>query len=791
MNKSTLYVFLFQLLATPNRILVGILLLSAFSVASGKTVTSITDSRALMRPLLLSPGPLVLDTSGNLYTFDERERAAFKISPRGSIEVIVDFELAGLGYPIAVAIDSNDNVYYLSSRFLSRFDQAGELLTIDLRTYLGTDYFPFYQMTIDSGDAIYLGRENRLRDGPDLLRLQLDGSHEAIDVGDYQASARIGDMIPRPTGGVYLAANGSVFAVDSQGSVTEVIGPADYPQQSVALPDTLALDRMGNIYFSLGSQVFRHAGDQIVSIASTEDWIQDLIVDDAGNVYIMHVFRGGFGSRVLNTITRVSAQGESTEIQPLQSTDKISNISTLSASFAPSEHGPIIFSFGQLGIVTIDEAAAISLITDVLPAGGTPRFSGQIAMDFAGNSYYSDGSVVTRLTPEGHRNELIPHYGDGDNALRDIGALVVDLHGAVYAAGETSHNVLWADAAGNVRQLIASAGDGTSPLQTPSSIVVSPIDQSVFVAGRDSNNVFRIDTEGNVTQIIDQSGDGLAPMLQPEALAIDRQGKLFVVAYATNNVFTIDGNGTVEEILNSTGDGRNGLTDPIAITIAADGAAYVAGEASNNLMVVRPNGNIEQVLDSSGDGTHPFIGPHSLASDAFGNIFVTGLRSHNAFALTDAGPVMFFDVHDYTEVAYEHPRAGDIALDGRGTLLLHAHTGLVISAPVLYRIDYPEQISTAFNSQTGELLTAVTIPGEGLFDVSFKLFPSIDPAPIFEFDSISYRQHGLHESARYDVTTQVLSAPQVSVIGDRIYRDLRLQRLSSESLLFRLTDIRE
>ncbi|MEQ8408091.1 MAG: NHL repeat-containing protein [Gammaproteobacteria bacterium] len=763
---------------------------------AGLTTSIVTDNKAPFTQRLHSPGRLAVDSQGTIYTFDTLSRGGFKITPDGEIAQVIDFNLLDEGVgrePDAIAIGSDDSAYFLADRYVVRYRDGEALEIVDYFQDTEIDFIAHTLICDALGRLVFI-LDSLDRQGTDAARLNTDGSIELLNF--IEASVPINLLVsavePDSQGGFYIAAGDSVYHQDMNGAIGLAFGPGDHSDTPNENPTTLTLDNSGNLYIGLDTRIYRRTPEIEVSLFRKVSNIVDMGVDQTNRLHVISrrivALIGSLLNHGINVYSDNDFQGEFTTYAPLMTTDKIDQITAKEGYFANAQDGRLLFSFGRFGIGQFDNGQ-LTQVTDVLPQPDGGAF-GSIALDFLGNAYYSTGSTstVTRVTPGGVKTELIAGYGDITNELSNADALTVDLAGNTYVAGSQSNNVFRISPQGKIDLLIDATGDGSNALEQPESLAVDSASGTLYVAGRASHNVFRIKADGMIELVLGPEGDGENSLLEPADLALNLKGDLLVAGYGSDNVFRVTAQGS-SQILGPSGNGAALLESPISVTSAADGSTYVVGEASNNLFRIKPDGQTDVLLDSDGDGSNSLMQPQQVVTDHWGNVFVTASASHNAFVIGASGePVMFFDVHDYTEDDLEFARISGIAIGPRGTLLLQTYDGKPIGSPDVYRIEYPEQIAAAYNPRTGELVATIDSSLDGRIDAVFSLEPDSAAAPIFSYSSFRVTDSSLSAIGEFDANTGTLTIPQLHVVGDRVYSDAVLQRIGS-TLQFKLVQL--
>jgi len=151
---------------------------------------------------------------------------------------------------------------------------------------------------------------------------------------------------------------------------------------------------------------------------------------------------------------------------------------------------------------------------------------GGVTMDLVGNIYIADfGDLVWKITPDGERRVFASGlYGASGNAVDNQGNL---LQSSYYGDSVTK-----IDRAGQSAPLV------TSGLSGPVGIAVNRQTSDVYVANCRGNSISKVTPNGVVSSF---SKSDLYKC--PNGIAIDREGRLYVVNYRDDQMLKIDAHG--------------------------------------------------------------------------------------------------------------------------------------------------------------------------------------------------------------------------------------------------------
>lgn len=219
-----------------------------------------------------------------------------------------------------------------------------------------------------------------------------------------------------------------------------------------------------------------------------------------------------------------------------------------------------------------------------------------------------DGGVVTTLdgTPTDPRRAL------GLRALlASPDAVAVGRDGTVYVAAPASTRVRRVDAAGVLGPLSGGAvAERAAEPARPAQLAVDD-ELAVFFADGGTNSVFKVDRNGRVTTVAGtgaatSSGDGgpagSAALDDPRAVAMDRQGRLYVTEGAGHRVRRVETDGTISTVAGTgrSGSGGDGgpataatLRSPGDVAVDGSGLVYVVDLASGAVRRIGTDGRID------------------------------------------------------------------------------------------------------------------------------------------------------------------------------------------------------
>jgi RHS repeat-associated protein len=212
--------------------------------------------------------------------------------------------------------------------------------------------------------------------------------------------------------------------------------------------------------------------------------------------------------------------------------------------------------------------------------------------------------------------------------------------GTIYLADENHNRVVRLTTAGKIEPVAGTgtagySGDGgpatNAKLSQPLGLALDK-DGTLYIAERGNLVVRRVQTDGTIDTFAGGgspktgNGDGGpatgAVFGEPHALAIGRDGSLFIADAVTPSVRCVRPNGIIETVLGTgvlgtSGDGGPGakaqIQDPLGLAMGPDDSLYVADYDANRIRKLAPDGTVSTVAGTGASGNSGDGGPASAA----------------------------------------------------------------------------------------------------------------------------------------------------------------------------------
>jgi uncharacterized repeat protein (TIGR01451 family) len=446
-------------------------------------------------------------------------------------------------------------------------------------------------------------------------------------------------------GNVYFGAPGAVYRMDTAGNLarlagTGVIGysvdggPAVLSE--IGVPQGLAIDSLGNLYFSDQASVRRISPEGIITtVALGLSQPEGIAVDAAGNLYIAEVG----ASRVLKVDPALVITTVANELAYGVALDAAGNLylaeKGLIRKVSPSGAITTIAGNGSFGDPTNNQPATSVSLTYV----------SAIAADAAGDvyfAYYSNlyGQVaVVKVAVDGTLTFVAGNETAGGVELVEVAGwaygLAVDPSGNLYLGDYLRLRKI----SNGVTSTVAGGGSGDGPAAPLSTfLAISGIARdnfgNTYISDSYTSRVHKVDPSGNISTVAGNgvssySGDGgpaiSAELNAPNSLAVDSSGNLYIEDQLNCAIREVTG-GIITTVA-GTGNGSFCPPEP-GLAVGSGGAVYVVTDARGTILQIS-SGGVSVVAGTgvpgySGDGqsaTTAQIDAWDLAIDGQGNLY--------------------------------------------------------------------------------------------------------------------------------------------------------------------------
>ena len=671
------------------------------------------------------PRSVAADESGNVYVADSRDHRIRKIDTEGTITTLAgtgDRGYSGdggpateaqLAFPVGVAVDATGNIYVADgeNHRIRKIDAEGTITTLagtGQRGYGGDGgsataaqlAYPA-GVAVDAAGSLYVADSwnHRVRRvDPAGTITTYAGSGTRGYRGDGGAANRSWMAYPAgvaadAAGNVYVADNWNhrIRRIDASRTITTVAGRGDdgdggdggpAAEASLAYPVAVGTGGAGSVYtVSYSYETANHrvrmidASGMISAFAGTGEegyegdrgpaaearlaYPTGVAADPNGTVYIADArnaivrvvrptpgFRVPLGNSGESVALVVGSEGVLTlRGQPLAAGTRVTSQNGNSYSLDAGTDGAVDAEYLPETQRVLVRGAGIVLARQEDGSwriGDTPAENGHrhavggreyvlelqdgqwglaeyVIETVAGNTSVTDGVAATEVTLEG------------------VWSVAVDAVGTVYLVESSRRRIRRVDLSGVITTFAGTgdwgfSGDGGPAVEAmlgwPSAVAVDR-NGTVYVADRSNNSIRKIDPSGVITTIAGTgdwgfSGDGgpavEAQLRSPDGVAVGRAGSVYVAGRrrirrvdAAGEISTFAGTGESGD----SGDGgpatEAGLSWSLDVAADAGGNVYIADGDNHRIRTVDPNGTITTL---AGTGEAGYDGDGGPATEA-------------------------------------------------------------------------------------------------------------------------------------------------------------------------------
>lgn len=343
---------------------------------------------------------------------------------------------------------------------------------------------------------------------------------------------------------------------------------------------------------------------------------------------------------------------------------------------------------------------------------GVPGYSGEngpaagaqlgqpmdLAFDVNGNLYVADGRRVAKIDTHGVLTRIAgdPSQPAGLASQDEVPAIqsvlmaysvATDTLGNIFVATPrvrriTPDGIIHAFAGvetSNPQAFTEACGDALKAAVQASGMKTD-LDGNVFFINRLANRFQEATPAGRITTIAGDgpnlfAGDGgpasAATFAHPHAIALDKNGNLYVADTGNNRIRRIDSSGVITTVAGTGGptydqdpacvsDQNSFLRNPQGVAVDAAGDIFIADTGKNRVLKIAADGTLTTINDQ-------LSGPQGVLVDSAGDLFVTDTGNSVLRKISPAGVM---------QTLWTGGAMGSLALDTSGNLYFSAGTSV-------------------------------------------------------------------------------------------------------------------
>lgn len=292
-----------------------------------------------------------------------------------------------------------------------------------------------------------------------------------------------------------------------------------------------------------------------------------------------------------------------------------------------------------------------------------------------------------------------------------------------YTYFSAGNSVFRMDSSGNMVLIAGNSragfsGDGgpavNAKLNSPQGMALDSAG-NLYIADSLNNRVRKVDPNGIITTFAGNGGvsqpgfwgDGGpatdAQIHAPVAVALDKNGQVYIVAAADNTVRVVDKNGNISIFAGAGYKGFYGdagpaniagITGPQDMTFLSDGSALIADTGSGAIRKVTTDGNISTVSGNgsvglSGDGVATslaMLSPFGVVADSSGNIYIAEFGTNRIRKVDSSGNITTAIGNGTLGFAGDNGPANKVEMNGPTGVALDGSGNIYFVDSLNYRI---------------------------------------------------------------------------------------------------------
>lgn len=546
----------------------------------------------------------------------------------------LDGELAN---PVAVAVDSTNNVYVVDTlnHRVQKFSASGQhILSFGSYGFAQGQFNYPISIAIDQSNHIYIGESGRVQ------KFDSNGNH-VFTISSY-GNAIANQYFYSPTC-IAVDSNYSVYIVDTiyknvkkfdsnGGFIFKFDGTSG--SHELTMPTMCGLNSNGDFYVSdppmSRTTVIDSNGNFIKNIGAFSN--EGLALNSNNDIY----FYNSSGVLTGNQITKVNSNGD--PLSQFQTLDILINfaLSIRGNGLAVAPNGDIFIVRDRLHQVERYNSSGQFLnyigSRTAQQSGATLYFPTATRVDRQGNVYVLDQmhSQVKKFSQSGN---LIMSKTIDQLSTQSVDIqwpFATDKNSNWYLIDPDNSIVSKYDSNGQLILQFGQQGSGPGQLSSPRGVVINNKNQ-ILITDNGNSRIVKFDTSGNYLGQFGQSGSRLDndDLTDPRGIDIDKHGNIYV---ATNGLGVVKKFTPEGQFIKSIGYGV--ITGPTHVAVIDNDQIATIGFGDQSVTVTDQNNQLIRTFGGVNPGSTQFWSIKDISSDFSGNIYIT---------LRNLGRVLKFD----------------------------------------------------------------------------------------------------------------------------------------------------
>jgi len=181
-----------------------------------------------------------------------------------------------------------------------------------------------------------------------------------------------------------------------------------------------------------------------------------------------------------------------------------------------------------------------------------------------------------------------------------------------------------------------SQGGGGGQFFDPEAVAVDR-NGNVFVADSGNHRIEKFSDSGDFLLQWGSMGEATGQFQTPDGLAVDAAGSVYVADLNNNRIQKFDNNGTFVTTWGEAGSGDGQFSGPVGVAIDAQGNVLVADRFNNRVQTFTSSGSFVAKWGTAGQGDGQFSNPVGVAVDRDTNVYVADFFNDRIQKFTSTG----------------------------------------------------------------------------------------------------------------------------------------------------------